>query len=158
MAEQRKRLDVYVKADLRDFVYEESERTGKPLNATTDELLEVAIAFKRGEIIEQQSLPVISDIVYTALRRHRAELRAELKEDMHMEVVDVLRETIRKATDRVVKLNIRTLRDTIVIRRLVYTIIAKAYGKEFARSIFEDARDKAGQELAPNSRKEEEQK
>jgi hypothetical protein len=154
MAEQRKRLDMTIRADLRDFVEEESQRTGRPMNFVVDELLEMAVAHRRGEIIEQQSLPVISEIVYTALRKQKAELRAELREDMRAEVVDLLREAIRKATDRVVALVIRTARDAAIIRRLVYVIIAKAYTPEFAKKMYEDAREKAGQELSPRSNKE----
>lgn len=153
--EQRKRLDMTIRADLRDFVEKESQQTGKPMNIIVDELLEIAVAYKRGEIIEQQSLPVISEIVYTALRKHRAELRAELREDLQAEVVDVLREVIRKSTDRVIALVIRTVRDAATIRRLVYTLIAKAYTPEFAKKAYEDAREKAGQELSPRPKREE---
>jgi hypothetical protein len=156
MAESRKRLDVYVRSDLRDYITEQSEHTNKPMNAITDELLEFAIAYKRGEVIEQQALPVITDIVHTALRRHRAELRADLREDMRAEIVEPIKETIRKSTDRVVALVLRTVRDASTIRRLVFTIIAKAYSPEFAKKAYEDARAKAGQELSHRSTSKEE--
>jgi hypothetical protein len=136
MAEPRKRLDMTIRADLRDFIEGESMRTGRPMNAIVDELLEFSVAHRRGEIIEQQSLPVIRDIVESALRRTKAELRAELREDLRLEVVDVLREVIRKATDRVVALVLRAVRDAAIIRRLVYTIIAKAYTPEFAQQAY----------------------
>ncbi len=155
MAELRKRLDVYVKADFRDYVGDESERTGRPMNAITDDLLETAIALRRGEIVEQQSLPVISEIVYTALRRHKAELRNELREDMRAEIVDAIKDAINKSTNRTVALVIRTVRDASTIRRLVYTLIAKAYSPDFAKRAYEDAREKAGQELSPRSSREE---
>jgi gamma-glutamylcysteine synthetase len=154
MAEQRKRLDMTIRADLRDFVEEESSRTGKPMNYIVDELLEFAIAHRRGEIIEQQSLPVIRDIVESALRRTKAELRAELREDMRLEILEALKEIIRKSTDRVIALVLRTVRDAAIIRRLVYTIIAKAYSPEFAQHVYEDAREKAGKELRPKTESE----
>lgn len=157
MAESRRRLDMTIRADLHDFVREEAEKTGKPMNIIVDGLLAEAIALRRGEIVEQQSLPVISEIVYTALRRHRAELRAELREDMRIEVTDALRETISKATDRVIRLLIRTVRDAATIRRLVYTIIAKAYTPEFAKRVYEEARERAGQELSPRSTRQQEE-
>jgi hypothetical protein len=81
MAVLRKRLDVYIKAELRSYIAEEAEKTGRPMNAITDELLTFAIAYKRGEAMERQALPMISEVISTALRRHRAELRAELHED-----------------------------------------------------------------------------
>lgn len=155
MAEQRKRLDMTIRSDLRDFVEEESLRTRKPMNFIVDELLEIAVAQRRGEVIEQQSLPVIRDIVESALRRTKAELRAELREDIRLEIINELREIVRKATDRVVALVIRTVRDAATIRRLVYTIMAKAYTPEFAKKAYEDAREKAGQELSPRPKKEE---
>lgn len=148
MAEARKRLDMTIRADLHDFVRDTSAHTGRPMNFVVDELLEIAIAHKRGEIVEQQSLPVIRDIVETSLRRHRAELRAELREDMRIEVTDTLKEAIRKATDRVIALMIRAVRDAAIIRRLVYVIISKAYTPEFAQKAYENARENAGKELA----------
>jgi hypothetical protein len=148
MAEQRKQLDMTIRADLRDFVEEEHIRTGKPTNSIVDELLEFAIAHRRGEITEQQSL---HDIVESALSRTKAELRAELREDMRQEIVEALQEVIRQSTDRMIALLVRAVRDVAIIRRLVYTIIAKAYTPEFARQIYEDAREKAGKELRPKS-------
>lgn len=59
----KKRLDVAISTDLRDFIAEEAERTGKPMNTVTDELLSHAVAYRRGEVIEQQSLPIIREIV-----------------------------------------------------------------------------------------------
>jgi hypothetical protein len=153
MAEQRKRLDMTIRADLRDFVEEESQRTGRQMNFVVDELLEMAIAQRRGEVIEQQSLPVIRAIVDSALWRTKEELRAEIREDMHLKIVDAL----RKATDRVVALVIRTVRDTATIRRLLYTFISKSHSPDFAKRAYDDAREKAGQELAPRPKKEEEQ-
>jgi hypothetical protein len=151
MAEQRKRLDMTIRADLRDYVEEEHIRTGRPMNYIVDDLLEFAIAHRRGEIIEQQSLPVIRDIVESALRRTKAELRAELREDMRLEILEALKEIIRKSTDRVIALVLRAVRDAAIIRRLVYTIIAKAYSPEFAQHAYEDAREKAGKELRPKT-------
>jgi hypothetical protein len=149
MAEQRKRLDMTIRADLRDFVEGEATRTGQPIDYVVDELLEFAITHRRSELIEQQSLPVIRDIVESALRRTKAELRAELREDMRLEILEALKVAIRKSTDGVIALVLRAMRDAAIIRRLVYTIIAKAYTPDFARQIYEDAREKASKELYP---------
>lgn len=154
MAELRKRLDVQVRAEYRDYIYAESDRTGRNLNAIADELLGIALAFKNGEIVEQQSLPVIREIVQTELRRTKAELRIEIREDMNLQIVHPLNEAIGKGINRVASLVSRALRDTGTIRRLVYTVLARAYGPEFAEDTFMDAREKASRELAPKPKQE----
>lgn len=142
MATLRKRLDVYIKAELRSYVTEESERTGRPMNAITDELLTFAIAYKRGEVIEQQALPMIREVISTALHKHRAELRAELHEDL----VDTLREATHKSTERLVASVTRTIRDVSTTKRLVYALMARTCSPEFARETYEAAREKVGPE------------
>jgi hypothetical protein len=138
MATLRKRLDVYIKAELRNYIAEESERTGHPMNAITDELLTFAIAYKRGKMIEQQALPMISEV----LRRHKAELRAELREDL----VDTLREATCKSTERIITLVTRTIRDASTTKRLIYAFIARTCSPEFARETYEDVREQVGLE------------
>ncbi|QBD82446.1 hypothetical protein EPA93_43315 [Ktedonosporobacter rubrisoli] len=151
---ERKRLDVYVKSELRDFISEESERSGRPMNAIVEEILTQALAKSRGELIEQQSLPVIRELLFSALRKHKVELRQELREDLRMEVVDVVKEGLRRSTDRLAALLVRSVRDSAMIRRLMYTLLAKSVSVEFAQKAYKDAQEKAGQELSSSKRNE----
>jgi hypothetical protein len=144
----RKRLDVLVDADHYEYVKDQSEQTGIPMNVIADELLSIGIAVKRGEVIEQQSLPVIREIVSTELRKQLAQHRSNLREDITLEVVNELKEVAHKGDNRLAAIMMRIARDGAIIRRLVYTLLAKAHGPDFAWNVYEDAKEKAGKELA----------
>jgi hypothetical protein len=144
----RKRLDVQIDAERFDYIKNESDSTGKAMNVISDELLSIGIAVKRGEIIEQQSLPVIREIIDTALRRHLAAQRTDLREDMALEFTNEMKAISRNSDNRLAALIVRTLRDANIARRLMYTLLAKAYGAEFAMKAYEDASEKAGRDIS----------
>jgi hypothetical protein len=144
----RKRLDVQIDAERFDYIKSESDRTGKAMNVISDELLSIGIALKRGEIIEQQSLPVIREIVDTALRKHLAAQRTAIQEDMSLEFTNEIKAISRNSDNRLAALIVRTLRDANIARRLMYTLLAKAYGADFAMKAYEDASEKAGRDIS----------
>jgi hypothetical protein len=144
----RKRLDVQVEAERYDYIKEASERTGIPMNVIADELLALGIATKRGEVIEQQSLPVIREIVQTELRKALAQQRTDLREDMSLEFTNELKPLQRASDNRLAALIVRALRDSNVARRLIYAMLARTHGPDFALRAYEDAKEKAGKEIA----------
>ncbi len=144
----RKRLDVHIEAERYDYIKEASERIGLPMNVITDELLALGIATKRGEVIEQQSLPVIRDIVQTELRKALAQQRSDLREDMSLEFTNEWKALQRASDNRLAALMVRGLRDSNVARRLIYAMLARSHGPDFASRAYEDAKEKAGKEIA----------
>jgi len=144
----RKRLDVQIDTERFDYIKEESDRTGRPMNIISDELLAIGIAVKRGEVIEQQSLPVIREIIDTSLRKHLATQRNALREDMALEFTNEIKAISRNSDNRLAALIVRTLRDANIARRLMYTLLAKAYGGEFAMTAYTDASEKAGRDIS----------
>jgi hypothetical protein len=140
----RKRLDVMISTELYDYIKEQSEKTGTPMNALTDELLAQAIATKRGEVIEQQSLPVIREIVQSELRKALAQHRTDFLEALMLEIKNALAAT----ANRLAALLVMTARDSIIARRLLYTLLSRAYGADFAMQAYEDSRVKAGKEMS----------
>lgn len=145
---QRKRLDVQIDAERFDYIKEEAERSGKAMNVISDELIAIGIAVKRGEVIEQQSLPVIREIIDTSLRKQLAQQRSDLREDMALELTNEIKAITRNSDNRLAALIVRTLRDANIARRLMYTLLAKAYGAEFAMKAYEDASQKAGRDIS----------
>jgi len=141
---QRKRLDVQIATERYDYIKDESDRTGVPMNMIADELLSMGIAVKRGEVIEQQSLPVIREIVQTELRKANAQLRADLREDMQLEFIGEIKALLRAHSDRLAALIVRTFRHANITQRLAYALLSKSHGTEFARRAFEDARHRTG--------------
>ena len=150
----RKRLDVQVEEERYDYIKDVSDRSDVPMNVLSDELLAIGIAVKRGEVIEQQSLPVIREIIDTALRKHLARQRTDLREDMALEFTHEIKAVTRASDNRLAALIVKTLRDANIARRLMYTLLAKAYGGTFAMQAYEDASQKAGRDIA--NRKEDE--
>jgi len=144
----RKRLDVHIEAERYDYIKEASERIGLPMNVIADELLALGIATKRGEVIEQQSLPVIRDIVQTELRKALAQQRSDLREDMSLEFTNEWKALQRASDNRLAALIVRGLRDSNVARRLIYAMLARSHGPDFANRAYEDAKEKAGKEIA----------
>lgn len=150
----KKRLDVAISSDLRDFIAEEADRTGKPMNIVTDELLGHAIAHRRGEMIEQQSLPVIREIVQSELRKSMAQLLTDLREALLVELLNGIKEITRKSDSRIVSLIVRLMRDAGIARRMIYALTTKLVSTSFASQAFEDANEKAGKDIANRQNKE----
>ncbi|MBO0783326.1 MAG: hypothetical protein J2P37_31315, partial [Ktedonobacteraceae bacterium] len=47
---------------------------------------------------------------------------------------------------------INAIRNASMTRRLTYTMLSKAYGSAFAKSAYDDAKEKAHRELLPKQR------
>ncbi len=144
----RKRLDVQIDEERFNYIKSESERTGKAMNVLSDELIAIGIAVKRGEVIEQQSLPVIREIINTELRKGFAFQREAIREDIVVELTGEIKAMNRNNTDRLAALIVKTLRDANIGRRLVYSVLAKGYGSDFAMKMYTDASEKAGRAIA----------
>ena len=150
----KKRLDVQIQAENYDYIKEESNKSGMTMNAIADELLTRAIAFRRGEIIEEQSLPVIREIVQTELRKGLAQQRQDMREDMQLEFTTEFKAITRASDNRLAALIVRTLRDSSIVRRLTYAFISRSFGADFAAKAYLDAKEKAGKELSSRNGKE----
>ena len=146
----KKRLDVQIHTENYDYIKEEANRREIPMNTVTDELLTRAIALRRGQTIEEQSLPIIREIVQTELRKASAQQRQDLRADMQLEFSSVS----RASDNRLAALIIRTLRDTSIVRRLTYSLLSRSFGPDFAAKAYNDAKEKAGKELASRNGKE----
>lgn len=153
MEKMKKRLDAMISADLYDYIKAESDQTGIPMNMITDDLLTRAIAYKRGEVIEQQSIPVIREAIQTELRKATAQLREGIREDMSLEFTNEFKAVVRASDNRLAALLVRACRDTIIGRRLLYTLLAKLYGPDFAMQTYEKVRERTGKELSERRHK-----
>lgn len=108
----------------------------------------MGLSIKKGEIIEQQSLPVIRDIVQSEVRKALAQLRTDLREDMRLEFTNEMKALARASDNRLAALLVRAIRDSNVARRLIYANLARSHGPDFANRAYEDAKQKAGKDLA----------
>jgi hypothetical protein len=141
-------LNVWISVAAKQYLDERFEREGRHLYEQIEDYIRKDMAAHRGEIIEQQSLPVISEIVDTTLRKYTAQLRADLREDMRLDIFEPMKTVSRNSDDRLASLIVRTVRDAGIIRRLLYALVAKTFGQEFAQEAYENAKARSGQELA----------
>jgi hypothetical protein len=145
---QKDRLNIYVNPDISSAVRELAGHEEQRISKVGEELIALGLSIKKGEIIEQQSLPVIQEIVQSEVRKALAQLRTDLREDMQMEFTNQIKALIRASDNRLAALIVRTIRDSNVARRLIYAMLARSHGPDFANRAYEDAKEKAGRDLA----------
>ena len=80
----------------------------------------------------------------TDLRGEMAQLRSDLRDDVGLD----MKTLHTKSDNRLAALIIRATRDAAMARRLIYTVLAKAHGPEFAQKTYETAIERVGKELA----------
>ena len=141
-------LNVWISIEAKGYLDERFKQEGRHLNEQIEDYIRQDMAVHHGEIVEQQSLPVISEIIETKLRKATAQLRTDLREDMQIEIIEQIKTITRNSDNRLASLIVRAVRDAGIIRRLLYALVAKTHGADFATEAYESAREKAGQELA----------
>jgi hypothetical protein len=148
-------LNVWISGEAKQYLDERFQQEGRHLNEQIEAYIRQDMAVHRGEIVEQQSLPVIREMVDTTLRKYTAQLRVDLRDDMRLDIVEPLKTVSRNSDDRLASLIVRTVRDTGIIRRLLFALLAKTFGPEFAAEAYENAKAKSGQELTARTPKKE---
>jgi hypothetical protein len=146
----RKRLDVQIDKEKYDYIKGISDESGMPMNVIANELLALGIAVKQGEVIEQQSLPILREAIDTSIRKHISRQSESIREDIRLEIaheLDELKEISRTSNNKLAALVVKTLRDANIARRLLYQLLAKAYGAPFATATYEDASKKASRDI-----------
>src|SRR6266496_2913146 len=151
-------LNVWISVEAKGYLDERFKQEGRHLNEQIEDYIRQDMAVHHGEIVEQQSLPVISETIEAKLRKATAQLRTDLRNDMQLEMIEQIKTITRNSDNRLASLIVRAVRDAGIIRRLLYALMAKTFGPEFARDAYENAQAKAGQELAARTttRKEDE--
>ena len=154
--EQPVQLNVWIPKDLKDYLADRARRDNKQgMNVVVAELIRQERAREQGEVVEQQSLPVLQEMMRQEIRQALAEYRREVREDRILEW-DNQKDYLRKGFDRMASLIVHAIRSAGIGRRLSYTLLAKAYGPTFAQSAFDDAKEKTGRELSPKATHEDE--
>ena len=143
-----KQLNVWIDSDLKDALAERAKREKKSVTDLTEDILLQDMARQNGEMIEQQALPIIREIVTTEVRKGVAQLLNDLRNELHLDLMEEIKTVARLSDDRVAKLVVRAVRDAGISRRLVIAHLSKAYGPDFAKSAYESAKEDAGKELA----------
>ncbi len=146
-----KQLNVWIAEDLKDALTERALQEKTTLRDVVEGILQQDIARARGEEIQQQALPVLRDLMQTEVRKGFAQLRNDLREDLEIEILEEMRNLTRTSESRLARLIVRVARDTGVLRRFLYALVARLVDLEFAQEAYEDAKAKTAHELSARS-------
>lgn len=149
----KERIHLYLPSDLIQALQTLAPQNGGT-SALAEELLRAGLSLKKGEIIEQQSLPVIRDIMENTLSKALAQLHLDLKNQIRTElrqeeasIIAEMKARERRSDDRLAGLIIRAIREGGISRRMLFTYLAKE-DSQFAMEVYEDALAKVGKDIA----------
>jgi hypothetical protein len=111
-------------------------------------LIREDVARHNGELMQNQTLVVLQEMVAAELRQANAQLRRDLREDREHEAESWF-ERIKKQFDRLAGLTVMSVRNGGIARRMIYSAISKAFEPPFAKAVYDQARQKAQEELLP---------
>jgi hypothetical protein len=143
-----KQLNVWIRSDLREAIKEVAEREGRTMTALVEEFVAQGIARLRGEVIEQQSLPVVREAIHSEIGQANARLYQALRELLRTEMLDALKVIEKKGDDRLAALLVRAIREGGIARRMIYPLLARLVSESFAATAYQDAAEKTGRDLA----------
>src|SRR5260370_24522265 len=124
-------LNVWIEKQYKDQLEQWKQDENKPgMDIIIEELIAAEIARRSGKVVEQQSLPVIREIVRAEVREATAELRRELRLDRELEQT-AQRDYLRKSFDRIAALTIHTIRSSGFAHRYSFALLRKLVSIEF---------------------------
>src|SRR6266571_2283441 len=106
-ANGREQLNVWISVEAKQFLDERYKQEGLYFNEQIEDYIRKEMALHRGEVVEEQALPVISEVVDAKLRKALAQLRADLREDMQIEILEAMKTMMRNSDNRLASLIVR---------------------------------------------------
>ena len=150
---EKERFNLYFSSDIAAAI-RQIVGTQRQQSQVVEELIRLGLSLKNGEVIAQRSLPVIHEIIDTALRNTQAQLRTDLREEMHRQnqeskadIIAEMKARERRSDDRLASLIIRAIREGGISRRMLFTYLAKD-DSQFAMEVYDDAIAKVGKDIA----------
>lgn len=141
-------LNVWIPEDLRNHVAQRAKDEKRGQKAIIADLIREDIARRNGELVTQNALVVVQEIIAAEIRQAHAQLHRDLREDREQEA-ETFFERLKKQFDRLAGLTVMAVRNGGITRSLTYTSLSKAYGSEFAKQVYDHAREKAHQDYCP---------
>jgi hypothetical protein len=150
---EKQRFNLYFSSDIATAIRELAGNT-RQQSRVVEELIRLGLSLKNGEVVAQRSLPVIHEIIDTALRNTQEQLRVDLREDMQRQsqeskadIIAEMKARERRSDDRLASLIIRAIREGGISRRMLFTYLAKE-DAQFAMEVYDDAKAKVGKDIA----------
>jgi len=136
----KKRLDIRIAEELRDGIDLAAAREGHTITTIVEQYIEKGLARDNGELIEESSLPAIRAAVREEVGKAMTELYEKLSTD--------LQKSVKRSDDRLSALITKAARGGGISWRIVYSLAAKLVNQDFAAKVLDDAREKAGKDIA----------
>ena len=143
-----KQVNFWIPEVLRNHLAQRAEDEKRTMTDIVIDLIREDIARHNGELTQNQTLVVLQEMMTAELRQANAQLRRDLREDREYEA-ESLFERIKKQFDRVAGLTVMSVRNGGIARRMIYSAISKAFEPPFAKAVYDQARQKAQEELLP---------
>jgi hypothetical protein len=145
---ETKQLNVWIPEEYRNWIAERAEKENCGMNKIIADLIRDDIARHKEEFIQNASLLVLQEMLAKEIHQTHAQLRQRLREDRAEERED-LWETMKKQFDRLAGLTVNATRNGGIARRLVYILLSKAHGSQFAKEAHDYATKKTNEDLTP---------
>ncbi len=149
----KERIHFYLSPELIQTLQQLASPSGK-VSTLAEELLRAGLRLKQGDAIEQQSLSVIREIIDLAFTKTQAQIRTDLREEIHRQnqeskadIIAEMKARERRSDDRFASLIIRAIREGGISRRMLFTYLARD-DAQFAMEVYEDAKAKVGKDIA----------
>ena len=136
----KKRLDIRIAEELRDGIDLAASREGHTITTIVEQYIEKGLARDNGELIEESSLPVIRAAVREEVGKAMQELYQQLSAD--------LQKSMKRSDDRLSSLIVKATRGSGIAWRIIYSLAGKLVSQDFATKVLNDAREKAGKDIA----------
>lgn len=136
----KKQLGLRIESHLKDSLDDRAQKTNTPVTKVLEGYIEAGLARDNGELIEQNSLPAIRAAVREEVAGAMAELYRQLSAD--------LQKSARRSDDRLASLIVKAARSAGIAQRMTLSIADKVMGRDAAQKAYNDAREKAGRDIA----------
>jgi hypothetical protein len=136
----KERLFLRIPAELRQKIDARVGRGDTTITQLMERYIRDGLARDAGELIEESSLPAVSQAVRLEVNKSIGDLYDRLSAD--------LQRSARRSDDRLAALIIKAARGAGIAQRLLYSLMAKTVNVDFAKQMYEVANEQAGKELA----------
>lgn len=136
----KKQLGLRIEGHLKDGLDERAQKTGTPVTKVLEDYIEAGLARDSGELIEQNSLPAIRAAIREEVSNAMQELYQQLSAD--------LQKSIKRGDERLIPLLTKAARSAGIAQRMLLSLAGKLVSQDFASRTYDDAREKAGRDIA----------
>lgn len=143
-----KQLNVWIPEEYRNWIAERAEQENCGMNKIIADLIRDDIARHKEEFTQNASLLVLQEMLAREIHQTHTQLRQHLRADRAEEREDSW-ELFKKQFDRLAGLVVNATRNGGIARRMLYILLSKTHGSNFAKEAHVYAEKKTSEDLTP---------